>query len=71
MENEKSFEELMEELDSLLKKLEDKEISLDESVKSYTNAMEISKKCYDIIEKNEKLIVSKMTDMGLTNFEEE
>ena len=71
MENEKSFEELMEELDNLLKKLEDKEISLDESVKSYTKAMEISKKCYDILEKNEKLIVSKMTDMGLTNFEEE
>ena len=71
MENEKSFEELMEELDSLLKKLEDKEISLDESVKSYTKAMERSKKGYDILEKNEKLIVSKMTDMGLTNFEEE
>ena len=71
MENkEKGFEEYLTELENILKKLEDKDISLDEAVKGYTMGIEISKKCYEILEENTKLVTSKMTDNGLESFEE-
>lgn len=67
MEN-KTFEELMNELEETLKKLDNKEISLEEAVKAYTNGLEVSKKCFEILDSNEKLIVQKMTDAGLVEF---
>ena len=53
----KSFEELLTELENTVKNLENKEISLDEAVKDYTKGLELSKKCYDILGSNEKLVV--------------
>lgn len=68
--NEKTFEELIKELEGIVSNLENRDISLDDAVKNYTNGIEISKKCYDILNKNEKLIVEKMTENGLEKFEE-
>ncbi len=65
----KSFEELLTELENTVKNLENKEISLDEAVKDYTKGLELSKKCYDILGSNEKLVVKKMTEAGLVDFE--
>lgn len=70
MEN-KTFEEYMQELDSLLKDLDNKEISLDDAVKCYTKGLELSKKCYDILNQNEQLVVKKMTESGLVDFKQE
>jgi len=46
---EKKFEELMEELDVIVKELEQGEVDLDSSIEKYTEAMTIIKAC------NEKL----------------
>jgi len=68
MEN-KSFEELLKELEETLKSLEDKNISLEDAVKKYTLGLELSKKCFEILNTNEQLIIKKMTEAGLENFE--
>lgn len=70
MEN-KSFEDLMQELETILKKLDDKDISLEEAVKGYTEGLELSKKCYEILTTNEELVVKKMTEAGLEDFKRE
>jgi len=70
MEN-KSFEELMAELEEVVKKLEDKDISLEESVKNYTHGLELSKKCNEILTTNEEIVVKKMTEAGLEDFKVE
>ncbi len=72
MENKNvSFEDYLTELEKILKNLEDKDISLDDAVKGYTKGVELSKKCYEILEENTKLVTSKMTDNGLVEFTEE
>ena len=70
MEN-KTFEEYMNELDLILKTLENKDISLEEAVKNYTNGLELSKKCYEILSTNEALVVQKMTEAGLVSFKKD
>ncbi len=70
MEN-KTFEEYMNELDLILKALENKDISLEEAVKNYTNGLELSKKCYEILSTNEALVVQKMTEAGLVTFKKD
>ena len=70
MEN-KSFEELMAELAAVVKTLEDKDISLEESVKNYTHGLELSKKCNEILTTNEEIVVKKMTEAGLEDFKVE
>ena len=71
MENkDKNFEELMAEFESVIRNLENRDISLDDAVKNYTKGVELSKKCYDMLNKNEKLVVEKMTENGLVKFEE-
>lgn len=64
----KTFEQNLKELESLVRSLEDKNISLEEAVKNYTLGLELSKKCYDILNTNEQLIVKKMTENGLVDF---
>ncbi len=70
MEN-KTFEELMLELEGVLKALENKDISLEDAVKGYTTGLELSKKCYEILNKNEELVVQKMTEAGLVDFKKD
>lgn len=66
-----SFEEYLSELEKILRELENKDISLDDAVKGYTKAIELSKKCSEILEEKTNLVTSKMTDMGLVEFNEE
>ncbi len=72
MENnqEKSFEELIKELEQIVKSLENRDISLDDAVKNYTNGIQISKKCYEILNKNQELVALQMKENGLENFKE-
>ena len=67
MEN-KTFEQYLAELDNALKALENKDATLEESVSKYTKGLELAKKCYEILDTNEKLVVKKMTEAGLVDF---
>lgn len=72
MENsQKSFEDLMKELETVVENLENRDIPLDTAVKEYTKGLELSKKCYEILEKNQKLVSEKMTEQGLVAFSDE
>ena len=66
MEN-KTFEQYLAELDNALKALENKDATLEESVANYTKGLELAKKCYEILDTNEKLVVKKMPDAGLAD----
>jgi exodeoxyribonuclease VII small subunit len=70
MEN-KSFEELMKELEETVKNLENRDITLDDAVKAYSRGLELSKECYKILEDNQKLVAQKMTKEGLVDFNED
>lgn len=59
MEN-KSFESLLKELESVVKELENKDIPLDVAVKKYQLGLELSKACYQMLEEAEKLIVKEI-----------
>ena len=56
MEKNKSFEEMIENLEQISRDLESGNLSLDESVKKFEEGMEISKECSKILEDAEKKI---------------
>ena len=70
MEN-KTFEENLLELEKIVRALENKNITLEEAVKNYTDGLELAKKCYEILNTNEQLVVKKMTASGLVDFKKE
>lgn len=53
---EKSFEELMDELENIAELLENDNLKLDESMKKFEEGMRISKLCNEKLEKAEKKI---------------
>ncbi|MBD5390932.1 exodeoxyribonuclease VII small subunit [bacterium] len=65
----KSFEENLKKLEEIVRSLENKDITLEDAVKNYTTGLELSKNCYDILNTNEKLVVQKMTESGLVDFQ--
>lgn len=69
--NKKSFEEYILELEDTVKALETKDISLEDAVKNYTSGIEISKKCYEILSKNEELVITKMAESNKNDNEKE
>ncbi len=69
--NEKSFEELIEELNKIVSHLETRDINLSDAVSEYTKGVNISKKCYDILKKNKEIVTKIMTEQGLEDFKEE
>ncbi|HIT49964.1 MAG TPA: exodeoxyribonuclease VII small subunit [Candidatus Pelethenecus faecipullorum] len=71
MENNKSFEQYLAELEQIVRLLEDKNSSLEDAVENYTKGLELSKKCYDILNTSEQLVVQKMTENGLVDFQRE
>ncbi len=71
MENEKTFEVSLQELEKVVKSLENKDLPLEEAVSLYTKGLELSQNCYKILNENEKLILQKMTENGLEKLDEE
>ena len=51
---EKTFEENLEELEKIVNKLEQGEVPLDDAIKEFTKAMELSKKCDEKLKKAEE-----------------
>ena len=72
MENkELSFEECLKELEEIVTKLESKDISLDDAVKYYQKGLELSKRCYDIFNHTQEIIVKKVEGSSITEFNAE
>ncbi len=55
-EKEKTFEENLKELEALVKRLEDGELDLDESLKIYEQAIEIRERCRKFLEESERKV---------------
>ena len=55
-EENKSFEELMQNLENIVQELEKGELNLDDSVAKFEEGMKISKECNQILENAEKRI---------------
>lgn len=58
----KTFEQLLKDLESVVKDLEHKDIPLDEAVKKYQLGLELSKACYQMLEDAEKLVTKEIKD---------
>ena len=70
-EKDLSFEECLKELEQVVRKLESKEISLDDAVKYYQKGLELSKRCYDIFNQTQEVIVKKVEGSNITDFSQE
>ena len=66
-----SFEECLKELEEIVTKLESKDISLDDAVKYYQKGLELSKRCYDIFNQTQEVIVKKVEESIVTDFKAE
>lgn len=67
---EKTFEQALVELESLVKELENGEIELNQAVKKYNEGMKLSKYCHDLLKDAEGVIVKMMKDDELVDFKE-
>lgn len=56
MKEEKSFEELMDDLENVAEELESDKLNLDDSMKKFEEGMKISKLCNEKLENAEKKI---------------
>ena len=56
MENQ-SFESMLKQLETVVKKLEDKDIPLDVAVTSYQEGLVLAKACYDMLSKAEAVLL--------------
>jgi len=61
---EMSFEQKLEELETIINQLETGEISLEESIESYTKAMKIVKECDEKIKSFEKQVSMIIGEQG-------
>ena len=68
MGKELNFEEALKQLEEVVNTLENQDISLDEAVKNYQKGLELSKRCYDIFQETEKLVVKKVDEEGISDF---
>ena len=72
MENkDMSFEECLKQLEEIVAKLESKDISLDDAVKYYQKGLELSKRCYEIFNQTQEVIVKKVEGSIITDFNQE
>lgn len=71
MEEAKTFEQSLEELEAIVKALESGDIDLDQAVKKYQKGMELSKHCHMLLKDAEDVIVKMMKDEELVDLESE
>ena len=63
-----TFEEAMEKLESIVGRLEDGEVPLEESINLYKEGMELSKWCHDKLKTAEEQLTLIMKDNALKPF---
>lgn len=67
---EKSFEENLANLEEIVKKLESGDVSLDEAMEKFNEAMKLAKQCDDKLKNAEKALTKIVTENGsLEDFE--
>lgn len=67
--NGKTFEEKLNELESIIKELENGNVDLDKAIEKYTDAMKIAKDCSETLDKAEKAVNQILNENGkLENF---
>lgn len=72
MTKELSFEDQLKELEVIVNELEKGEVSLDDAINKYTQAMKIAKSCSDKLKNAEEQITKIVKENGtLENFEVE
>ena len=72
MENkELSFEECLKQLEEIVTKLENKDISLTDAVNNYQKGLELSKRCYEIFNQTQEVIVKKVDGNNISDFKAE
>ena len=57
-----SFEQLIKELEQVVKDLENKDISIDDAVVKYQRGIELSKLCHEMLTKAEAVIVKESNE---------
>ena len=71
-EKEKTFEEKLKDLETIVNELESGEIDLDSSIEKYTNAMKLVKECDEKLKSVEEQVSKIVTENGsLEDFEVE
>jgi exodeoxyribonuclease VII small subunit len=65
-----SFESALQQLEQLVKELEQGDIELNEAVAKYNEGMKLSKYCHDLLANAEQAIVQLMKEDQLTDFDE-
>lgn len=66
-----SFEECLKELEAIVRKLENKDIALDEAVKNYQKGLELSKRCYEIFNQTQEMVVKQVEGDKISDFKAE
>ena len=61
---EKSFEDKIKELESIVKELENGEVNLDEAIDKYTKAMNLVKECSNTLAKTEEQVNKILLENG-------
>ena len=67
---EQTFEQALEQLELLVRDLENGEIELNDAVTKYNDGMKLSKYCHDLLKDAEGVIVKMMKDDKLVDFKE-
>ena len=62
MDNKQSFETMLKELETVVKKLENKDIELDTAVTEYKRGLELAKACYEMLDQAEKVLVKEQSE---------
>ncbi len=65
-----TFEQALEQLEGLVRELENGEIELNDAVTKYNEGMKLSKHCHDLLKDAEGVIVKMMKDDKLVDFKE-
>lgn len=67
--NSQSFEEMMKELEGIVQKLDNENVSLEESLNLYQRGMKLSATCDETLKDAEKKVNELMTDENVENEE--
>ncbi len=68
MEEKKTFEQALEELEKIVKELESGSLSLEDSVKKYHQGTELASFCSKELKRAEEVVVKLMNQNTLTDF---
>ena len=62
MEENKKFEELLTELENIVKELEGGSLSLEDSIEKYKKGMELSNLCKRLLEQAKEVVIKQMDE---------